>query len=472
MGRPSHRTIGTVAAICVVTIVVVAGLAIAAPSPRDDAVAVGAAGDRDGDTIPDSVECPAPLSQSLTNGSFEQPSVDVGDFALLDQESVDGWSTSAGDGLIEVWHAHRGVNAADGQQIAEVNATEPASLFADVVTEPGDTMEWRIIHRGRDGDDTITIGAGAADAAPTSLRTITSGPDAWNEIAGRYNVPVDQTVTRLSLTSGETAGRDNAGNLVDGVVLRPIERDSDLDGTADCDDGDSDNDGLLDEDEAGADPEQPIDSDGDGTPDYRQPANPPSITLTDDVAAGVDGALVTLDVGANDRAPLGARLVFDVVRPAASAITRLDSAGLLELMLDPHVGGVDSMHYEACLAHDESVCSTAIVNITTEVANRAPDAVDDFVDDGLADGSVFGWPILENDADLDGQLDVNSLRIVVAPTTGSAEIVAGELLYTTPNEVPGRTVELTYEVCDDGDPTRCDQATVFIDLTELPPDEL
>lgn len=485
MVRPSRRTIGTVATVGVATIVVVAGLAIAAPTPLDstsddtsddngddDNGAIGAAGDRDGDTIPDAVECPAPASQPLRNGSFEQPSVDVGGFAFFEQTDVDGWSTSATDGLIEIWNAHRGVIAADGRQFAEVNATRSATLYADVATQPGETLEWSLVHRGRAGDDTITIAAGAVDTAPTSLRTVTSGPDDWNEIAGRYNVPTGQAVTRFSLISELTAGRDNAGNLVDAIVLRPVERDTDLDGTPDCDDGDSDNDGALDENEAGPHPATPIDSDGDGTPDYRQATNRPSITLNDDVAAGVDGALVTLDVGANDSAPLGSRLVFDVVRPAAAAITRLDTDGLLELMLDPNVGGDDSMQYRACLAHDVSVCSTATVDISAEVTNDAPVADDDFVDDGLADGSVFGWPILDNDTDGDGQLDVGSLRIVVAPTIGSAEIVADELVYTTPTEMPGRTIDVIYEVCDDGDPARCDQATVFIDLTERPPDEL
>lgn len=54
----------------------------------------------------------------IQNGSFEQNDVSNNSWDWFQSSAVDGWRGSN----IEIWDAHRGVNATDGQQFAELNA--------------------------------------------------------------------------------------------------------------------------------------------------------------------------------------------------------------------------------------------------------------------------------------------------------------------------------------------------------------
>lgn len=98
----------------------------------------------------------------LVNGGFEQsysgqPSVP----GFAQTTNVPGWSTTATDGLIEVWGSGLNtVNAANGttpqtdggDYFAEINATQAASLFQDVTINSALSLEFAFLHRGR-GDD-------------------------------------------------------------------------------------------------------------------------------------------------------------------------------------------------------------------------------------------------------------------------------------------------------------------------------
>jgi uncharacterized repeat protein (TIGR01451 family)/LPXTG-motif cell wall-anchored protein len=175
-----------------------------------------------------------PPSVGLTNSSFEQPAV-RGPW-LGPQSQVPGWSTTAGDGVIEVWgpgngHANGGVEvpAATGDQFAELNATQASTLYQDVATTPGQTLRWRISHRARNvtggvDKDTMNVLIGTPAAQAPQNPDGASSPDivdddtAWGQWTGEYKVPAGQSSTRFAFKAVRTAsGNATLGNFLDAI---------------------------------------------------------------------------------------------------------------------------------------------------------------------------------------------------------------------------------------------------------------
>ncbi|WP_329081206.1 Ig-like domain-containing protein [Streptosporangium sp. NBC_01469] len=165
---------------------------------------------------------------TLANGSFEAPPVTG--YQYLPDASTNpgiGWRTTATDQLVEFWRTgYGGVPSADGQQFAELNATQFSTLYQDLPTVPGSVMTWSLYHRGVVGADTmhVLIGAPGATVAQTpagaSSPDITDGNTAWRRYTGTYIVPPGQTTTRFSFQSVSTAGGNpTTGNLLDDVVF-------------------------------------------------------------------------------------------------------------------------------------------------------------------------------------------------------------------------------------------------------------
>ncbi|MFN8285574.1 MAG: Ig-like domain-containing protein [Chitinophagales bacterium] len=122
--------------------------------------------------------------------------------------------------------------------------------------------------------------------------------------------------------------------------------------------------------------------------------------------------------------------------------------------------GADTVVYQV-----ETTCGfdTALF-IATMNCNEAPNAVDDSVI--ICSGTQITIPVLANDSDPNGgQLTV--IQIVNAPAAGATTFNSTSVTYTATQQ-SGLFV-LTYSVCDDGTPNRCDTATVFIQVNNCPP---
>lgn len=167
------------------------------------------------------------MSGSLINGSFEQPIItDARGYQLFPDasqtqpNSVPGWLTTATDHKIEIWKSgFQGVPSDDGQQFAELNANQVASLYQDLPTTPGTTLHWRLSHRGRMGEDTMALDIGAPEAA-VEQRRMTDGTTAWGHYEGTYTVPAGQTTTRFAFRSISAAGgSQGVGNFLDGIFF-------------------------------------------------------------------------------------------------------------------------------------------------------------------------------------------------------------------------------------------------------------
>jgi hypothetical protein len=101
-----------------------------------------------------------------TNGNFEEGPFPVG-ANQYPQDDVNGWSTTATDGLIELWPSGFTDNglppviSQSGGFHAEINATQDAALYQRICTTPNAEISWSIWHRGREGVDTARVRIGS-----------------------------------------------------------------------------------------------------------------------------------------------------------------------------------------------------------------------------------------------------------------------------------------------------------------------
>ncbi len=108
---------------------------------------------------------------------------------------------------------------------------------------------------------------------------------------------------------------------------------------------------------------------------------------------------------------------------------------------------------------------TDIAELTVSVLplNIAPLAVDDMYTTE-EDLSVSG-NVLDNDSDPEGQNLIVNTAPVSAPMSGSVTITSDGSFTYTPNPGFSGTDSFIYEVCDDGVPSQCAQATATVEVT-------
>jgi len=127
--------------------------------------------------------------------------------------------------------------------------------------------------------------------------------------------------------------------------------------------------------------------------------------------------------------------------------------------------GTDSFEYEVCDNGSPALCDIAVVNITITPANDTPVAVDD-TNITTEDTPVSG-DVSPNDSDIDGDpLTVNTTP-TAAPTNGTVALNANGTYAYTPNPDFNGTDSFRYEICDNGSPALCDEATVTITMTPV-----
>jgi uncharacterized repeat protein (TIGR01451 family) len=157
---------------------------------------------------------------SVVNGGFEDPPLPVAGFGLFADADVPGWQTTAPDGTFEYWGSgFNGVPAAEGNNFVELNANFVSTLYQDVATVPGTTLQWSLQHRGRLGVDTlrVLIGDPAGPLIPAGP-DLADGNGAWGAHTAPYVVPPGQTTTRFAFQSVDAAGGDPTfGNFLDAV---------------------------------------------------------------------------------------------------------------------------------------------------------------------------------------------------------------------------------------------------------------
>lgn len=159
----------------------------------------------------------------LLNGGFELPTYPPNTVNF--PTSVPGWTTSAGDSVIEIWTtAFNGVSAYQGNQFAELNANQVSTLSQNASgIAAGSVVGWQFAHRGRAGVDVMRfdltdLGAdnvvgGGNDTLLYSL-LVSDDNSAWGFYSGSGIVALGNTV-QFSFVSVSAAGGATVGNFLD-----------------------------------------------------------------------------------------------------------------------------------------------------------------------------------------------------------------------------------------------------------------
>ncbi len=214
--------------------------------------------DDDNDGILDEEECNETIClEPITNAGFELPVVTAGSYDIVDESTVPGWLTTATDNGIELWSSgFLGVPSFEGNQFAELNATQNSALYQALCLTPGSQISWSVRHRGRSGVDVARVRIGATLASATVQATMTTGNTSWSLYSGTYTVPLGQISTFFIFEAVSTAsGSISVGNFIDDIQINVLSTppclDSDNDGIPNDLDIDADNDGIYDIVESG-----------------------------------------------------------------------------------------------------------------------------------------------------------------------------------------------------------------------------
>ena len=110
------------------------------------------------------------ISYSIENGSFETPTI-YSSYSYISSEKVISWNTTSISNQIEVAKINNNNSEhlnltsenivdstlPDGNQFAEINANEKASLFQNFSVTAGETYNWNLYHRGRGGQEVMAL---------------------------------------------------------------------------------------------------------------------------------------------------------------------------------------------------------------------------------------------------------------------------------------------------------------------------
>ncbi|PAE09893.1 hypothetical protein CHI02_22925, partial [Niallia circulans] len=183
--------------------------------------------------------CARPVA--LINGDFEKPegpgtydnSVAGGGYYYAD--TVPGWETTdvarTPRGIIQIMDPDRPSTIPSNtpnkdnltSRFGELNADTNSMLYQELPTTPGQTIYWRLNHRGWNGVDTMSVNIGPVTADPFNttpeIERISTGTT-WKTYSGVYKVPAGQTTTRFGFKAISTSNGALAfGNYLDDVFL-------------------------------------------------------------------------------------------------------------------------------------------------------------------------------------------------------------------------------------------------------------
>ena len=181
--------------------------------------------------------CPQPLN--LANGSFESPEIPnlgsptpagwqhwnrgANGRSYTMPAALTNWSTTDATGVVEIFETFAGstFSAVDGDQWAELNASQGAQLYQDLDTSTlvGQTLSWSFSHMGRLGADTMGLYIGTP-GSEAQIMTATDARGVWGQYSGTYTVPAGQTLTRFAFRAISSAnGNSSYGNFLDAISI-------------------------------------------------------------------------------------------------------------------------------------------------------------------------------------------------------------------------------------------------------------
>ena len=188
-------------------------------------------------------------------------------------------------------------------------------------------------------------------------------------------------------------------------------------------------------------------SGGGATEDGTQTA---TVTIVDDESNNIPDAVddlfsvnedetLTGDVSLNDNRLSDTPITFSLSTDVSHGTLTFNSDGTFTFIPNPDYYGADSFTYTVCDADND--CSTATVDITVNLVNDPPVAVNDTTNIS-GTGSIS---VLDNDSDPDE--DNLTVSIITYPKNGTVTVSNGVITYTSSNNTCGMD-SIEYKICD------------------------
>jgi len=169
----------------------------------------------------------------------------------------------------------------------------------------------------------------------------------------------------------------------------------------------------------------------------------------------------------NDSDPEGNALAINTtpIADVNNGTLTINANGTFNYTPDVDFYGSDNFQYQVCDNGTASACATATVSITVNNVNDAPNAVNDAPPATGEETPIIGYSILANDSDKEGNTLIINTTPISTVSNGLLNINADGTFNYSPNANFTGLDVFTYEVCDNGTPSACDQATVTITVS-------
>ncbi len=185
-----------------------------------------------------------------------------------------------------------------------------------------------------------------------------------------------------------------------------------------------------------------------------------------DTATTEEGTTLTGNVASNDYDPDGDPLTVNTtpVVDVTNGTLTLNPDGTFTYVPNAGFTGTDTFTYEIC--DDTSptpLCDTAVVEIRVEEDNGNITVANDDVFTTTPEIDLSG-NVLANDFDPEGDTQTVNTTPVTNVSNGTLTLNADGTFTYVPNAGYTGTDTFTYEICDNGTPQACDQASVLITI--------
>lgn len=194
--------------------------------------------------------------------------------------------------------------------------------------------------------------------------------------------------------------------------------------------------------------------------------NEPPVAQNDAAVTNVD-IPVSGNVLTNDSDPDGDNIIINttpITNPTNGSVVILPD-GSFTYTPDPGFVGTDTYTYSICDDGTPVLCDVAEVTIIVLPDYNGPDNDPPFAGDDFAltpQETPVSGNLLVNDYDINGDPITLNVNPVSGPSNGTVTILPnGDYTYTPGTGFTG-TDQFVYEICDDGTPNLCAQATAYI----------
>ena len=188
----------------------------------------------------------------------------------------------------------------------------------------------------------------------------------------------------------------------------------------------------------------------------------------DDITSTPSGQPITINVKSNDIDPnptdsLSAPII---IAQAVCGTAVVNTNGKITYTPTPNFVGVCTIQYAICDNGTPSLCDTANLRVTVYpnpfINNQAPFAADDAATTTLNRAVTVN--VGTNDTDLD-VTQILSFSVISTPLHGSVALQTKDVFtYTPATNFVGRD-SFSYKTCDNGAPSLCDTAWVFVSVS-------